>query len=268
MVSLSRENKAVDIFVQLGLTSLQAQAYLTIFKLIQPNASSISKNLNVARSEVYRVTGELQELGLVHKFLTNPFSFRAISLSDAVTLLLKQKESKYTKIRAKAEQFLPNYEISIREKNSQEAHKYLLTKGLRAEEFLFLKELAEAQTSMDCLLEWKIVDDVFAKFLEELEEALGRGVNFRYITYIPENKRTLSNFIRLTGNSSFEVRFCSKKIEGGFDIVDKRLLRFINLPNSNVKEIEVLRSNHASAIDFAQEYFNLKWDYLAKKTEI
>jgi sugar-specific transcriptional regulator TrmB len=232
---------------------------MAIVELGQPTAKSIAQTLQIARAEIYRATTELQKLGLTKKIISAPIAFKAVPLPEALSILLQQKAEKHKEIQAKAEQFLQNYQNHNKEKPSQENARYYLTSGERAEEREFVRNLAETQTSMDCILEWKVVVHVVNKHFEELKEALERGVKIRYITYIPEGEKIPENVQTLTKTGSFQVKSASTTQKAGIDVVDKKLVRLITFPNANLKEIEVLRLNHLEIVDLAQEYFELKW---------
>ena len=255
---MSLKDVDIRIFIDLGVTIRQAEVYLAVVELGQPTVKAIAQNLKIARAEVYRATAELQKLGLIKKNITAPISYRATPLPDGLSILLQQNIERHEETRAKAEQFFREYRSNT-EKPSQEDANYYLTSGVRAEEREFSKNLASTHTSMDCLLEWRVVVHVTNKHFEEFNKTLERGVKIRYVTNVPEGAKIPESIQTLTKTGNFQVKSASTVHKAGLDIVDKKLVRIITFPHSNLKEIEVLRLNHLEIVDLAQEHFDLKW---------
>jgi sugar-specific transcriptional regulator TrmB len=256
---LSPQDNGVNIFTQLGLTNRQAEVYIAIVKLEQPTARSIAQTLQIARAEVYRATAELQKLGLIKKIVTTPTAFRATPLSEGLSILLQRNAEKHKEIRNEAKQFLRNFKNHNREKPSQENARYYLTSGSKPVERQYLRDLSEIQTSKDCVLEWRGIIALVNRDFEYVKEALEKGVKIRYITYIPEGTKMPQIIQILTKTGSFEVKSASTIPKAGLDIFDKKLVHIITLPNSNPKEVEVLRSNNPAVAELVHEYFELKW---------
>jgi sugar-specific transcriptional regulator TrmB len=67
------------------------------------DVATIWQNSKVARQEIYRVLDELHNIGLVEKIVATPMKFRALSLNDGLSILLKQRYNKYIEIKKNAE---------------------------------------------------------------------------------------------------------------------------------------------------------------------
>jgi sugar-specific transcriptional regulator TrmB len=257
---LSHQDKGVNVLTQLGLTTRQAEIYLAIVRLGPATVKVIAQTLQIARAEVYRSTAELQKLGLITKNIATPSSFRAVPPSEALSILLQQNAEKHENLRVKAEQIFRNYKNYNIEKTIQENTRYYITSGAKAEHREFAKDLAEIQTSMDCVLNWKDVIFVINKYFKELKEVLKRGVKIRYVTNIPEGTKLPQNIQTLKKTGSFVVKTSSTIPKAGIDIVDKKLVRIISFPDPARSEVEVLRLNNLEIVDLAQEHFELKWN--------
>jgi sugar-specific transcriptional regulator TrmB len=81
-------DKDAEVLNGLGLTTLQAKTYLAIAILEKATVKTISKTAKIARQEIYRVTSELQEKGLIEKIIATPVEYRAIPVHDAINVLL------------------------------------------------------------------------------------------------------------------------------------------------------------------------------------
>jgi len=69
-----KQQTDTKVLTQLGLTSFQAQVYLTLTKLGTSNAKTIASIDRLDRANVYRVMTDLQKLNLVEKMLTKPIN--------------------------------------------------------------------------------------------------------------------------------------------------------------------------------------------------
>lgn len=254
---MNNKDNGVNIFTQLGLTNRQAEVYLTTFDLGQPTANSIAQTLQIARSEVYRATSQLQKLGLIKKIIKNPVAFTATPLSEGLSILLERNAEKHKENRAKAEQFLRNYSHK-REKPSQENAQYYLTSGSRPVKREYLRDLSEAQTSKDCIIPWRGVLFVLDRDFHCVKEALERSLKIRYITNVPEDKKIPQFIQTLMETGSFEVKSASAIPNVAIDIFDKKIVHIITVLTYS-KTIEVLRSNNLGLLALAQDYFELKW---------
>jgi len=255
---LGQKDDDLSVFTQLGMTIRQAEVYIAISKLGQATVKSIAQTLQIARAEVYRATPELQKLGLIKKIVTSPTAFRATPLSEGLSILLERNVEKHKEIRVKSEQILRNFKNHNREKPSQE-NLYYLTLGFKPVKREYLSDLSKVQTSKDCILDWSVVLQMVNGYFEYFKEALEKGVKIRYITHISEDTKMPQNIQTLTKMGSFEVKSASTIPKANIDIFDKELVHIVTLPNFNLKEIEVLRSNNSAVIELIQEYFELKW---------
>ena len=82
------KNEDIEALVCLGLSTLQARVYLALTNLGRANTKSLAKNSNVARQDIYRITAELQELGIIEKIIAIPNEYRVTSLQDGIKILL------------------------------------------------------------------------------------------------------------------------------------------------------------------------------------
>jgi sugar-specific transcriptional regulator TrmB len=95
------QDEDVEALTSLGLTILQAKVYLALVKSGSSTIREISKTSDVARQDLYRITSELQKLGLVERVIANPTEFRAIELTGGISILLQRVHEKEAEIRKK-----------------------------------------------------------------------------------------------------------------------------------------------------------------------
>lgn len=251
--------EGVSVLTQLGLTIRQAEVYLAALTLEQPTAKQIAQALRTARAEVYRATPELQRLGLIQKIVAAPITFKAVPPDEAIAILLQLNSQKQREIQAKAEQFIQNFKNHIRDAQSQENARYSLTLGSKPVDRQYLRDLQKTQKSRDCILMWEIIRSLVVRDFGYLREALERGVKMRCVSVIPEGEEMPQTIRSLAEKGFFEVKSASTIPKAHIDIFDRKIVHIISLPESDFKEIEVLRSDNAAIIDLLQDYFELKW---------
>jgi sugar-specific transcriptional regulator TrmB len=251
-------SKSLSILRELGMTTQQAKVYLSLSKLEQATVKTIAIDAQMARAEVYRVIPELQKSSLIKKIITTPISYKAVPLSEGLSILLHEETEKHKEKLSNAEQFLQKFRNHNREKPSQENSKYYLTTGLKAVTREYLIDLQKTQESKEGIINWGAILHLVGRDFEYLEEALERGVKFRYITHIPEGEKMPQIIQTLKKTGSFEIKSASVIPKAELDIYDKKIVHII-IPGSGVKEIEVLRSDNPAVVDLLQDYFDMKW---------
>lgn len=253
-------NQKVDdlsIFIQLGMTLRQAEVYMAISELEQAKVVTIAKTAQTDRAEIYRVIPKLQKLGLIKKIVTTPVSYKAVPLSEGLSILLQHNAEKHKEIQAKAKQFLQN--ANNKEKTNREDFQYTLTSGLKGVDREFLRHLKETQTSRDGVFEWEGMLYMVNTYFKEHKRALERGVKIRYITHIPKGEKLPQIIQNLKKTGSFEIRNTSTSLSAGIAIHDKKSFAIVTVSNSDTKEMEALWSNNPAVAKLAQDYFELKW---------
>jgi len=96
----------IQILGSFGLTINEARVFLALTILGSSSVKEISKFSNVAREAVYRLLPKLQKLGLVEKEIDWPTRFSAITLDDAVTVLLGLRNKETSDLQEKAKVLL------------------------------------------------------------------------------------------------------------------------------------------------------------------
>ena len=189
----------------------------------QATVKTIAIDVQIDRAEVYRVIPKLQKSGLIKKIITTPISFKAVPLSEGLSILLEQETEKHKEKLAKAEQFLQNFKNHNRDCPSQEDASYSLTSGFKAESREFSKDLTELQTSSDGIFYWRGILLVMNLNFEKYRKALTKGVKFRYIADIPEGEEMPQIIQTLKETGSFELKSASIVPKTGIDILDKKI---------------------------------------------
>ena len=258
---MTQKTDDLSIFNQLGMTTRQAQVYVAINEIEQAKVLSIAKAVQCDRAEIYRVVPKLQEMGLVKKIFTTPVTYRALPLSEGLSILLQRNTEKHNKIQAKVEQFLESYESKDTARN--EDFQYTLTVGLKAVARELIRHLKETKTNRDGILEWNIILYLVNTYFKEYKKTLEKGVKIRSITHLPKSKEIPQIIKDLMKTGGFEIRNTETVLKAGIDIHDKKDLVIVTARNSNPKDMEALCSNNPEVAKLAQDYFELKWQSTA-----
>ena len=265
-VILELENE-IQILESFGLTFNEARVFLTLTLLGTANVKEISKASNVAREAVYRVLPKLQKLGLVEKEITWPTRFTAITLDDAVTVLLalRNKETRHLQEKVKVLLRLKSKKVKM---EPLEDSKFLL---IPAKKMLISKirdELDKAQKSISVVTSNKRLLGAMDIFSEAISKALSRGVKFRIIT----NKvnGVLSPAILEVGNndSCIEIRYALSDPKCAASIFDKKKLLIITKPAVELCcESPALWSNNSNLVNIVEDYFEILWMTASEKPD-
>ena len=257
-------NHGLEVLQGLGLTSCQAKIYLALCHFGVLDAKTISKHTSIARQDVYRVTADLETLGLIKKVICRPTKFRAIALEKGVTFLLKQKHNELDTIETESKSLLSKFDCSNKEETTEKPE-FVWVPGKET----FLDEMqnaiANAQTSIDILSSYKRFSNI-SLLSEAFEKAWSRGVKFRIIIGEPERSRASEAIFKfLSKSASTEVRFIPSTPETVMDIYDKKEILLITKPNTRMTESPALWSNNPSLVSGMQKYFTCLWDKAQKE---
>ncbi|HLN46093.1 MAG TPA: helix-turn-helix domain-containing protein [Candidatus Sulfotelmatobacter sp.] len=84
-----------DLLLGLGLSLNQARVYLAILKLEKATVGQAAKFSKVRREDVYRIMPSLEKMGLIERLMGKPTVIRATPISDALSFLVAEEETKY-----------------------------------------------------------------------------------------------------------------------------------------------------------------------------
>ena len=257
----------IQILESFSLTFNEARVFLALTLLGTANVKKISKSSNVAREAVYRVLPRLQKLGLVEKEIAWPTRYTAITLDDAITVLLglRNKESRDLQEKVKLLLRLKSKKAKM---EPLEDSKFLLVPA----KSMLISKIGEgvdrAQKSISVVTSNKRLLGAIDIFSEAIEKALSRGVKFRIVTSNVE--RVLSPAILEVGNNNpcIEIRYTLSDPKCAATIIDGKEVLIITKPSSGLCcESPALWSNNSSLVNIVEEYFEILWMRALEKPE-
>jgi sugar-specific transcriptional regulator TrmB len=251
--------EAIDVLKQLGLTYCQSRIYLILVKLGASPVKTISKNSGVARAEVYRTMPALQKLGLVEKILGIPIHFKATPLQDGIHILLKQKNSKHTKLQKKAKKLVNNFTENKETELTEEGSEFVIIPEGKIHKLWVLKRRATTQTNIDVFVTREVFKHEINNNVEDINNLLENGVKIRYIVYTIRGENTtikLNPYLKEASN--FQVRYISTVPIVATLVFDNKEAVFSN-PTDNLLSGTKLWSNNPHFIALVQNYFETVW---------
>lgn len=254
------QDEYVQTLMDLGLTLVQAKAYLALSRLDHATIKSISKTSNLARQDVYRIMPILQKMGLVEQIITTPTAYKAIPIKNGISSLLLHREQEQAKLHKKTAQLLSTlHEDSFRANGPEEGPQFVITSELS----LLFKKLMDgtraSQISIDSFGTWDSFEGVVSFGFQEFNKALKRGVRIRSITEKPTNKKNVPKSLEtLKKHPLYEVRFISPPAPVTMVILDKKEMN-ISISNPDGRSVSSLWSNNPVILGVTNNYFEEAW---------
>ncbi len=253
---------AIQTLQKLGLTLLQAKVYLALVSLGNATAGDVAKLSQVARQEVYRLTNELEEAGLVSKILTTPTKIKPLPLNEGLSLLLKRRIKKTSTLKVEVKELLLK-NTNQRERSGHSHYEFRMIPK-KAPWFRNIHIDFEKYQTFDLLTSSK-------RFLSRMvydeklyRKGASRGTKIRIITEKPpRNSPILSIVNALREHSNFEVRYTRAPPQVIIVIMDQREVALALAPSKRVGPPYLL-SNHPGFVHMAQHYFDVTWEKAAE----
>ena len=258
------EDKA-KVFEDAGLSLAEAKVYLALAKLGQSKATTIWKNSDLPRQDIYRLLSDLQSKGFVEKIIAYPAEFRPIPIKTALSNLMKTQGLKYREVVEKTRKLLEN--VSQVNRPMHEGEYELTLRNFKRADYVSMTEsLDGAKESVDLVDNWASFKIAVEEYAEPFLRCVIRKVKVRAIADRPPENETPSKIVRkLLKSGLFELRYLESKPKSALSIRDKKLggisLKLVN----TTPDSPMLVSDNAQIVDLFQDYFNMLWDKAALK---
>ena len=200
-------SEEIRVLESLGLSSIQAKAYLALTQLGRAKAGEIHKNAGVARQDVYRTLEKLQQIGLIEKIVCSPIEYVPTPFNDGLTMLVERRRTEFEETAKKAEKIKDT--IFISNNSEQEVLSQNVIASIE-KEVLTLKTRRAFKTvirSIDYVCKWNPVVNGTIELIEETRRAIRRGVKGRTVVEHPKSSLAMPKPIqKLIQNPSLELR--------------------------------------------------------------
>jgi sugar-specific transcriptional regulator TrmB len=251
-------SEEVEVLMDLGLTSCQARVYLALCHFGTLDVKTISKHSKVPRQDCYRVTSDLQELGLIEKTISRPVTFKATEVEKGTAILLRRRKNETEKLTSKTEDLLMNFET----KNNQVQlgkPEVVLVPGKEAIIDRISCLITKSQNSIDVVSSWKRFSHVLS-FASVLEKAWSRGVRCRFVIEKPPKNRGSKLILDFSAKTRFcPVRFVPFPPNTVISIYDNKEILIVLNPEEDLLESPALWSSNSSIVAAMRDYFDILW---------
>jgi sugar-specific transcriptional regulator TrmB len=259
--------KEIEILQAWGLTIPQAKVYLALIRLsTDTTAGKISSFSKMARTDVYRVLDELQEVGLIEKVIAAPTKFKAFPINKIILILTERRTKKTLELQLKAQELIRLLESRNPEETHEEGKFRIIPKAEAL--LLSVKEaLNNAQKSIDLIFNWTAFPRAIYLVAEELEQALKRNVNIRCIVDKPEDAKWPETVQLFMKHKSFKLRALPNSPITRSGIYDRKKVFIASYLTPNAAGSKALMSTNPGLIKIVQCYFEETWEKATSKKD-
>ena len=255
-----------DALVSFGLTPNQSKVFFYLRKIGAKTASDIAKAVNIPRSETYHLLTALQNKGIVEASFQHPIQFTALSIKDAVNLLISTETERLNKLKKSGPELEQMWEkipgaTSNEEEENEEKFK-VLQGGNQVNSKIFDMILNAKKECRVLGSEKDFIKFYHANFLDALEE---QKIDFKLLTSITEKSKGILDNIDKTKikklSSSVKENLC-------FLIKDDDEVLFFIKNEGNNKEMRAIWTNSETIIYSKALLFNNLWSKTKLDEEI
>jgi sugar-specific transcriptional regulator TrmB len=257
---LTVQDEAVETLTGLGLTMLQAKVYLALAKNGESTVKEIAKNSKVARQDLYRITPELLNIGLIEKLIYTPIKFKAIPVQEAIDILLERRKKEITTLELKSKDILKSFrENEFRKSRESEDH-FIIINDLHARLIKAKKQFETTKQTVEIITKWSFFLTYTLEVMDELAKALSRGTTVKIVTQRPEHFKSLPNDLKkIMNHSGFEIRYVSHLPSSIVAVFDKEEVNISLSSEKTPMESGMLVSNNLSLVELSHNYFEIMW---------
>ena len=258
--SLTVQDKAVETLTGLGLTILQSKVYLELAKGGKATVKDIAKKSNIARQDLYRIAPQLLNLGLIEKLIDTPTKFRAIPIKEATEILIERRRKQTAQIEQESKQLLSYFTSKESDGLKDEESQFIIINDLQARLSKTRKQVVITKKIINIVTKWSFFLTYTPETIDELNEALKRGVHVHIITQAPRNTDVFPKKLqKLLKYPHFEVRYISSLPSSMVAVFDKEEVNILLSSDKTPAETAMLVSNNINLIELSQNYFDVMW---------
>jgi sugar-specific transcriptional regulator TrmB len=202
----------------------------------------------------------LEELGLVERIVSAPSMFRAISIHDALSILMERRVRETSELQATTREILKKFKNNnARTALEEDETRFSLVServAVRRKE----KTLENVQRSFDVITSCRNPHSVIFIDMEEMAEALQRDAKIRVIIDKPDEEKLLSDITKqLKQHSNFKIRYLLNAPKALMSIYDKKEAWVCTCTHPVLEACPTLRTNNPCLLAILQDYFDILW---------
>ena len=248
------QDEQVQTLLNLGLTHVQARAYMSLAKLGIADTKTVAKCSDIARQDIYRIMSTLEIMGLAEKVIAKTTKYKATPVKDGLTILLERKKSNVVESEKQVQNFFTTFQDNSEKKPLEIS--FSLTYEVSHLRKMHSKLAATAENNIDFMIPVHIDKEQIYQEAEYVKAAINRGVKIRAIGQERSVEKIGENSKVLAEDSLLKIRCLPKSaFRCGMHIFD---CREITLAVSD-QPIPSLWTNSPHVVELASAYFENMW---------
>jgi sugar-specific transcriptional regulator TrmB len=249
-----------QILKRLGLTTLQAEVYLTLTRLNKATIKNISSVSKIDRANIYRVLTRLLEINLVEKMLTTPTIFEALPLDEGIQMLLEQKENDNKKTKTQVEEFLKKYKQPNLEAPADKGCEFILIPDGKLTMRKVEEMVSSNQKTHEIIIFWSDFDSQTNEVVDRWTSLLVRGIKLRILVYLHQKKSLPKKIMQLKKFAEFQIRSISGPPKATISIIDGNQAFVSVTPSiSEDRGGSGLWVSNPGMVGLIEDYFEMLW---------
>jgi sugar-specific transcriptional regulator TrmB len=254
-----KENN-IKTLVDFGISRTQAKIFLALAEKGTLTIRAAAETSGVGRPDTYRAMLELKNAGLIETVLDNPTKYRAIGISDAISILMAKKHKEIMSLKENSNRLLQQFQIKKENNNIDVNSEFVIVPKGTSSFKKRIKALRNAEISVDCITSFKRFNQTLLIASDDIIDAANRGVRIRFILdKINMNKPLSEEFTLFCRNSSCEIKYVSEPPDGVVTIFDKQEVQIATSEEGDFAQIPMLWSNNSVLVKICQHYFDKCW---------
>ena len=253
------EGEISRALIDLGLTEMKIKIFLAATSLDCPSVKDIARAAQTHRQEVYPALNELQGLGLVERIIGNPNQYKAVSLVEALDILLTKKKGWILEVQKRTKDLIKTSSTKSMRKKSpfQENFSFELVTGEERYRHAVAEWNKETLTADHVMR----IDNMYFHIREKLASnlKLNKKTKYRMVLWVKNGMTIPSDIVSRAG---YEVRISQVEFPVDVAIYDRKRAH-INIVSDRSNplqcELSALVSDNPSFVQMIQNYFELLW---------
>lgn len=255
-------DKEVDVktLVGLGISQTQAKVYLALIERGTSTIRAAASVAGVGRPDTYRAMLELKEASLVETIVSSPTMYKPIPLSEAVSILIEQKQKEMATLKEKSEKLLEGYENRLFcPTTSGDTEFVLVPKGATCVKKC-IAAIKNSKVSIDIMTSSKMFNQTILPANKSILEAANRGVKIRFIVDRDSMKNGLSEiFANYCKKFSFDIKHLPTLPQPFIAIYDRSESQIATSTEEDFTQEAILWSNNPVLVGVVRDYFDTIW---------
>ena len=175
--------------LEFGLSDKEATIYLALLRSGKARAGEVARKLQLNRMIVYRVLTKLQERELVKATMEKPMKFIPIPLEKALTLLIKETETKLGLMKDRYDSVLDDWKNVLTEPPVSDVMSFRIVQGRKQIYELLTKMFKSADNFIRLVTTKKdLVRFQYVDLDDALKRAAKRGVKVQIVIQYEDDK--------------------------------------------------------------------------------